>query len=80
MKESGYFVTSIPYDEGFKVYVDNKVVEKQIVNKSFLGFKLSKGNHNIKIVYKSPLQKEGLILSFLGLVSFVSLSIIERRK
>lgn len=80
MKESGYFVTSIPYDEGFKVYVDNKVVDKQIVNKSFLGFKLPKGNHNIKIVYKSPLQKEGLILSFLGLVSFVSLSIIERRK
>lgn len=80
MKESGYFVTSIPYDEGFKVFVDNKAVEKQIVNKSFLGFKLSKGNHNIKIVYKSPLQKEGLILSFLGLVSFVSLSIIERRK
>ena len=80
MKESGYFVTSIPYDEGFKVYVDNKVVEKQIVNKSFLGFKLSKGNHNIKIVYKSPLQKEGLILSFIGLISFISLLIIERRK
>lgn len=80
MKESGYFVTSIPYDEGFKVYVDNKAVEKQIVNKSFLGFKLSKGNHNIKIVYKSPLQKEGLILSFLGLISFISLLIIERRK
>lgn len=80
MKESGYFVTSIPYDEGFKVYVDNEVVEKQIVNKSFLGFKLSKGNHNIKIVYKSPLQKEGLILSFLGLISFISLLIIERRK
>lgn len=80
MKESGYFVTSIPYDEGFKVFVDNKAVEKQIVNKSFLGFKLSKGNHNIKIVYKSPLQKEGLILSFLGLISFISLLIIERRK
>lgn len=80
MKSSGYFVTSIPYDEGFKVFVDDKVVEKEIVNKSFLGFKLQEGIHNIKITYKSPFQKEGLLLSTLGLISFISLLIIERRK
>ena len=35
---------------------------------------------NIKITYKSPFQKEGLLLSTLGLISFISLLIIERRK
>lgn len=80
MKSSGYFVTSIPYDDGFKVFVDDKLVEKEIVNKSFLGFKLKEGNHNIKITYKSPLQQEGLLLSCIGLLGFISLLIIERRK
>lgn len=79
MKESGYFVTSIPYDKGFTIKVDNKIVEKQIVNKAFLGFKLSKGNHKIEINYKAPLQKEGMIISIIGLISFLILLIIDKK-
>lgn len=79
MKSSGYFVTSIPYDEGFNIKIDDKVVEKQIVNKAFLGFKLDKGNHKIEINYIAPMQREGLILSIVGLLSFIIISIYEKR-
>ena len=79
MKSSGYFVTSIPYDEGFNIKVDDKVAEKQIVNKAFLGFKLDKGYHKIEINYKAPMQREGLILSIVGLLSFIIISIYEKR-
>ena len=79
MKESGYFVTSIPYDEGFTIKVDNKIVEKQIVNKAFLGFKLDKGNHKIEINYRAPYQRIGLILSIVGVITFTLILIYEKR-
>ena len=79
MKESGYFVTSIPYDEGFTIKVDNKIVEKQIVNKAFLGFKLDKGNHKIEINYRAPYQRIGLILSIIGVITFTIILIYEKR-
>lgn len=71
MNDNGYFVTSIPYDKGFKVYVDNKVIKSEIVNTSFLGFKLNKGSHHIKIKYRSPWFNEGKYLSIIGCIFFI---------
>lgn len=79
MKESGYFVTSIPYDKGFTIKVDGKKVPNEIVNKAFLGCKLKEGKHNIEINYKAPYQKEGLIISIFGIISYLILIIYERK-
>ena len=75
MQSDGYFVTSIPYDDGFSIKVDNKPVDAIKLNKAFLGFKLDKGKHNIKIIYQAPLQKEGLIISIIGLIGILVLII-----
>lgn len=64
----GYFATTIPYDKGFKVYVDNKLIKYEKVNYAFLGFKIKKGTHNILIKYESPLLKEGEIISTISLI------------
>lgn len=73
MPNNGYFVTSIPYDKGFKVKVDNQIIETEIVNKAFLGFKLQKGVHDIEITYRAPYQKESLILTVIGIIGFIGL-------
>ncbi|UKI58736.1 MAG: YfhO family protein [Clostridium sp.] len=65
------FVTSLPYDKGYIVYVDGKKVETEMVNTFALGFKLDKGNHNIKITYNSPFKNIGIILSILGIVLYI---------
>ncbi len=78
MKSDGYFITSIPFDKGFKVYVDDKKVKTEIVNKAFLGFKLEKGGHHIKIKYTSPLFREGVVLSVLGIILFILVFIYDR--
>ncbi len=80
MKSNGYFVTSIPYDNGFRVYVDNKLVKKEIVNKAFLGFKLNKGSHKIIIKYTSPLFNIGKILSIIGFILFIVVIFYDRKK
>jgi len=80
MKEDGYFVTSIPFDKGFKINVDNKERKPIKINKAFLGFKLEKGKHNISIEYIAPYQKAGLILSIIGLGGIIILLIHDKIK
>lgn len=67
----GYFATTIPYDKGFSIYVDNEKIEYEKVNYAFLGFKINKGNHNITIKYESPLLETGKIISLISLVFVV---------
>ena len=80
VKNDGYFKLSIPYDKGFEVFVDGEKTTYEVVNKSFIGFKINEGNHNIKLVYVSPLFKEGLIVSCVGLVLFVGTVIYYKKK
>ena len=79
VKDDGYFKLSIPYDKGFEIYVDGKKTNYEVVNKSFIGFDISKGSHNIKIVYTSPLFKEGLVISCVGLVLFIGTVVYYRK-
>ena len=80
VKDDGYFKLSIPYDKGFEIYVDGEKIPYEVVNKSFIGFKINEGNHNIRIVYTSPLFKEGLVISFVGLVLFVGTVVYYRKR
>lgn len=79
-KEDAYFVTSIPYDNGFTIKMDGKVIDYEEVNKGFVGFPIDKGKHEISIVYRAPWLKEGIIVSGLGFMLFGIVIIIEYRK
>lgn len=70
-KENGYFVTTFPYDNGFKVKVDGKEIEHEKVNTAYLGFKIEKGKHKIEINYTSPFKNLGIITSILGVIIYV---------
>ena len=72
-KEDGYFITSIPYDKGFKAYIDKKEVEVEKVNKAFVGFKVPKGEHSIVLKFTSPLKKESLIITFISFIVYLYL-------
>ncbi len=80
MSEDGYFVTSIPYDKGFTVYVDGKEVEYETVNHAFLGFPLEKGTHHITLTYEAPLKKVGMVTSILGFIIFIGIIVIDKKK
>ena len=58
--------TSIAYDPGFSVYVDNKKVDTYKVLDGYLAFDVSKGSHNIKIKYYPVGLKLGLVISFIS--------------
>ncbi len=79
-RENGYFTLSIPYDEGYNIYVDGKKVEYEIVNTSFIGFKIEKGYHDITIKYEAPLLNIGKKVSVLGIILFALVIVLEKRR
>ena len=51
MPENGYLYTSVPFDQGFTLYVDGKKTEYQALLDTFIMVPLEKGNHEIKFTY-----------------------------
>lgn len=67
-EKAGYFITSIPYDKSFEIWVDGKKIRGEKVNTAFLGCRIEKGEHEIKLVYHAPGAWEGKLLSLAGAV------------
>ena len=80
VKKDGWFITSIPYDKHFKMFIDGKETKIQKVNTAFLGCKIESGNHEVKIIYHAPGTITGKILSLIGMAGFLSLLVREKRK
>lgn len=81
IKEDGFICFEIAYDKGWQIEVDGKKVASQAIYDAFLGVKLEKGQHNIKIYYIPEGFVGGALISvFSGLVLSVLLIIYERNK
>lgn len=78
--EDGYFVSSLPYDTGYKIMVDGKSIPYEKVNTAFVGFPLEKGSHEITITYLAKGHNLGKTLSIVGGVLFLAIMILENRK
>lgn len=77
INSDGYLVTTIPYDEGFEIFVDGNIQDTIKVNNAFIGTKLTKGTHYITIKYHCPWLKTGLIISLISLIIFLTIAIKE---
>lgn len=77
-EESGVLQFSTLYAKGWKVYVDDKLVDNFKSNKYFLGINIEKGKHSISLKYHNPYIKYGAIISAMGIVSLVILT--KKRK
>lgn len=79
-KENSYFITSLPYQKGYRAYVDGKEVEIEIVNKAFVGFKIDPGKHEVTIEFIAPGKEIALIISLLGCLIFIINLLYEQRR
>ena len=69
--------TSIPYEDGWKVYVDGVEAEKLQLTEGFTGVELTKGAHNIRFEYCPKGLKVGIMISVIGVVAFIAICILE---
>ncbi|WP_051671286.1 YfhO family protein [Oribacterium sp. P6A1] len=78
-KEGGIMMTSIPYDEGWSMYVDGEKAELYKVKDTFIGVKLEPGTHTVEMKYFPRGLKAGLLISFLSLLSLIIINFFTGR-
>ena len=61
--EDGLMYTSIPYDKGWKVFIDGKEVKTKLLTNTLLSFDIKKGHHIIELKYKIPYIIPSIIIS-----------------
>ena len=78
VRDDGYFVTSIPFDKGFTVRLDNKEIAYEKVNTAFVGFPIKKGHHTVEITYQMPGKSAGIMVSILSLLIATALYLKQK--
>ena len=71
--------TSIPYDEGWQVYVDGKKTEIYESLDALVAFDLTPGTHTLKMVYRSSAMTTGFTFTAIGIVLFVLIVVFEKQ-
>ncbi len=75
--DSQLMFTSIPYDEGWNIYVDGEKVELYEANKSLIAFYVEgAGEHTVEMKYMPSVVALGITVSIVCLVIFIVLLIL----
>lgn len=68
--QEGYLLLTIPYDEGWKAYVNGQQVEITDGANALSVIQVQEGKNQIELKYILPGVKEGVLLSVLGILLF----------
>lgn len=79
VKKENLLYTSIPYETGWKVYVDGERAEITPIFDAFIGVMLPEGKHTVEFRY-SPVQAYlGIAVTLMGIGSFLLIMAMEKR-
>ena len=79
-ERAGILQIATSYSDGWKAYVDGKRVELLKVNKAFIGCEVEAGKHTVEFKYTTPYLKAGAISSAIGILLYVGILVIEKKK
>lgn len=67
-EDNNLLFTSIPNEKGWKIYVNgSQVPVKALINDTFIGVELNKGQNDIEFKYRTPMLGIGTIVSLISL-------------
>ncbi len=77
--EGGLLFTSIPYEEGWLVSVNDEIIEYEKTHNSFISLELKPGNYQIEMVYKPKGIIDGLVITILSILALITyIKIMEK--
>jgi len=79
-ESNGILQITTSYSDGWKAYIDGKETEVFKVNEAFIGINVEKGEHTIEFKYETPFFKLGAMFSLLGILGFIAIIFIDKRK
>jgi uncharacterized membrane protein YfhO len=80
VSDSKIMYLSVPYDEGWKLRVDGKEQQKQVVFAGMTGILLPKGQHTIEMVFGLRYISKGFLLMVIGLLAYAVMWFMTRNK
>lgn len=79
LEDERTILTTIPYDEGWKVYVDGKRTEIFKAANALIAFEIEDaGQHTLKLVYSPTIVNVGAVISVSSALLFVGIIALER--
>lgn len=89
VKQDGLFYTSVPYDKGWRAYVDGEEVtiaenydptaEDVCLTDAVVAFPLGAGTHTIELKYTAPGLTAGAVISVICVLAFALLLVCKRK-
>lgn len=79
LDEKRYVCFSLPYSEGWKVYINGEEKELLQTNTMFMSVLLDKGEYNIELKYTTPYLIEGIIMSFCGFIILAIMILADKK-
>ena len=79
-EDDSLLMITVPYEKGWNIYVDGKKIEYEEVYDTFIGIRLNKGYHEIKMVFYSPGIVIGSIMTLIGVGILFYKIYYERKK
>ena len=80
LDQDSFVATSIPYNQGWSVYLDNKKIDVEKVNLGFIGFYANEGNHVVEFKYKTQGKFIGTMISLFSLSVLIIVCIKTRKR
>lgn len=80
VKENGLLYTSIPYEKGWKIYVDGQETNITPIADAFIGVMLPQGEHMIELKYAPTYMYTAIFLSLTGITLLIICVIYENQK
>ena len=71
LKEDKILFLSVPYAKGWKATLDGSEVKLMRADCAYMAVLAGKGDHTLSLTYRTPLLKEGALVSVLGLCAYV---------
>ncbi len=76
----GMLITSIPYEDGFKILIDGREIPVEKVNKAFIGAKVPSGSHKVRISFRAPGAAAGRMVSLAGFLAVAGIALFPQIK
>lgn len=79
VKKAGVLYSSVPYGEGWSLYIDGKKAETYPIMNTLIGADITEGMHDISYKYTSPGRAAGVIISIVGLAVLFGVTFVTRK-
>lgn len=73
LDQTKFLCFAIPYDSGWTAFVDGKEAKLLQANTAYMGLILRAGDHDIKLIYRTPYLRAGAAVSAAGWILFLAL-------